>query len=122
MSGKNAPERHLKFVVPEGTAKVAYERDTKVSNAGTFTIQREDHTLGNVLRMQLHRDPAVLFAGYQIPHPLEHRLLVKVQTSDESSPGKAVDESLSDLQQEFQSLKKAFQDELAQHPDGLEIY
>ena len=64
----------------------------------------------------------MLFAGYQIPHPLEHRLLVKVQTSDESSPGKAVDESLSDLQQEFQSLKKAFQDELAQHPDGLEIY
>jgi len=111
----NAPERHTKFVVPEGLRKVSYERDTKVSNAGTFVVQREDHTLGNTLRMQLHRDPSVTFAGYQIPHPLEHCLKVKVQTTDESTPGKAVDEALSDLQQEFVTLKRALQDELAQH-------
>ena len=31
--------------------RVAYDRDMKVMNAATFTLQREDHTIGNVLRM-----------------------------------------------------------------------
>lgn len=30
--------------------RIAYERDTKVTNAGTFTLQREDHTIGNAVR------------------------------------------------------------------------
>jgi DNA-directed RNA polymerase II subunit RPB11 len=30
---------------------VAYKPDTKVANAGSFTIQREDHTVGNLVRM-----------------------------------------------------------------------
>lgn len=31
--------------------RIAFERDTKVSNAGTFILQREDHTIGNAVRM-----------------------------------------------------------------------
>lgn len=35
--------------------RVMYERDMKVMNAATFTVQREDHTIGNVIRMyELH--------------------------------------------------------------------
>lgn len=30
---------------------MAYERDMKVMNAATFTVEREDHTVGNVIRM-----------------------------------------------------------------------
>ncbi|KAG6628235.1 hypothetical protein CIPAW_14G001100 [Carya illinoinensis] len=60
----NAPDRYERFVVPEGTKKVSYERDTKIINAASFTVEREDHTIGNIIRMQLHRDPNVLFAGY----------------------------------------------------------
>uniref|UniRef100_A0A0E0E810 DNA-directed RNA polymerase RBP11-like dimerisation domain-containing protein n=1 Tax=Oryza meridionalis TaxID=40149 RepID=A0A0E0E810_9ORYZ len=56
---------------------VSYERDTKIVNAGSFTIEREDHTIGNILRMQLHRDPNVLFAGYKLPHPLQYKILVR---------------------------------------------
>ena len=33
------------------SCRVAYERDMKVMNAATFTVQREDHTIGNVIRM-----------------------------------------------------------------------
>ena len=29
------------FVIPEGTKKVSYERDTKIVNATSFTIERE---------------------------------------------------------------------------------
>ena len=37
-------------------------------------MQKEDHTLGNTVRMQLHRDPNVVFAGYQVPHPSDNRV------------------------------------------------
>jgi DNA-directed RNA polymerase subunit L len=42
-------------------------------------VQKEDHTLGNTVRMQLHRDPNVVFAGYQVPHPSDNRIVVKVR-------------------------------------------
>jgi hypothetical protein len=32
-------------------ARVSYERDTKIINAASFTVEREDHTIGNILRM-----------------------------------------------------------------------
>lgn len=76
----NAPDRYDKFVVPDDLAKVKYVKDPRVPNAATFIIQREDHTLGNILRMQLHRDPHVIFAGYKIPHPLQYQMEIKVQT------------------------------------------
>jgi len=47
----NQPSRADRFVLPEGERKLTFERDTKVENAGTFVLQREDHTLGNLLRM-----------------------------------------------------------------------
>ncbi|KAL9832086.1 putative DNA-directed RNA polymerase [Arabidopsis thaliana] len=78
----NAPERYERFVVPEGTKKVSYDRDTKIINAASFTVEREDHTIGNIVRMQLHRDENVLFAGYQLPHPLKYKIIVRVRSKD----------------------------------------
>ena len=75
----NQPSRAEKFVLPEGVRKLTFTRDTKVSNAGTFIVQKEDHTLGNPIRMQLHRDPNVVFAGYQVPHPSDNRIVIKVR-------------------------------------------
>ncbi|CAI0476074.1 unnamed protein product [Linum tenue] len=73
----NAPDRYERFVVPEGTKKVSYERDTKIINAASFIIEREEHTIGNILRMQLHLDENVLFAGYKLPHPLQYKIIVR---------------------------------------------
>lgn len=90
--------------------RVSYERDTKIINAASFTVEREDHTIGNILRMywfkiyfiynffsflkmfhpifintricrQLHRDENVLFAGYKLPHPLQYKIIIRVCTS-----------------------------------------
>ena len=55
------------------------KQDTKVPNASIFTINKEDHTLGNLIRHQLLKDPNVLFAGYKNPHPLEHKVVIRVQ-------------------------------------------
>lgn len=84
----NQPDRYERFVLPEHKKKLEYVADTKLENAGTYTVEREDHTLGNLVRMQLHRDPAVLFSGYRIPHPLEPRMLIKVQTTHTEDPAK----------------------------------
>mmetsp|Transcript_9414 Transcript_9414/g.10893 ORF Transcript_9414/g.10893 Transcript_9414/m.10893 type:complete len:115 (-) Transcript_9414:705-1049(-) len=108
----NAPDRSERFVVPDGLKKVQYNKDTKVTNAGQFMIQREDHTLGNLVRCQVHKDPNVIFAGYRLPHPLEHRMEIKIQTNDKSTPLKTVDKALTDLHTELEAVSKAFQEAL----------
>ncbi|KAL5983652.1 hypothetical protein ACLOJK_017742 [Asimina triloba] len=105
----NAPDRYERFVVPEGVKKVSYERDTKIINAASFTVEREDHTIGNILRMQLHRDPNVLFAGYKLPHPLQYKIIVRIHTTSQSSPMQAYDQAIKDLDKELDHLKSAFE-------------
>ena len=51
MSGVNAPERSESYRLADGERRVTYSKDTKIPNAGTFTINKEDHTVGNLLRM-----------------------------------------------------------------------
>ncbi|DAZ93898.1 TPA: hypothetical protein N0F65_004745 [Lagenidium giganteum] len=104
----NAPNRSDSYLLPEGAAKVKYEKDTKIPNAGRFTILREDHTIGNLVRMQLLRDPNVTFSGYQHPHPLVHDITVRVQTNDASSPVEALANCLDDLSTEFDEIAQKF--------------
>jgi DNA-directed RNA polymerase II subunit RPB11 len=113
----NQPDRYERFVLPEHAKKLEYVPDTKLENAGTYTIEREDHTLGNLVRMQLHRDPAVLFSGYRIPHPLEPRMLIKVQTTGQgpdNTPQAAFTRALHDLQVEVSHLRARMEMALAQ--------
>ncbi|CAI6355323.1 unnamed protein product [Macrosiphum euphorbiae] len=73
----NAPPTFEPFVLHDGEKKIVKELDTKVVNAAIFSIN-EDHTLGNMIRNQLLRDPNVLFAGYKLPHPLEHKFELRI--------------------------------------------
>mmetsp|Transcript_14231 Transcript_14231/g.30658 ORF Transcript_14231/g.30658 Transcript_14231/m.30658 type:complete len:121 (+) Transcript_14231:66-428(+) len=80
----NAPDRFEAVYLPDGVKKVEYIPDPHTANAATFKIEREDHTIGNLLRMQLLEDKDVVFAGYRQPHPLQHHIIVRIQTK--SSP------------------------------------
>ncbi|RUO96736.1 hypothetical protein BC936DRAFT_141539 [Jimgerdemannia flammicorona] len=125
----NAPERFELFVLPDGRKKVSMTPDTKLLNAATFMIEREDHTLGNMLRMQLLKDPRVLFAGYKVPHPLEHNFMVRIQTIPGCSPGVALGDAVTELIQEIGALKnkleldvirqRAFEEAKASQGGGL---
>lgn len=83
--------------------------DTKLVNSGTFKLEREDHTMGNLLRMQLMRDKDVVFVGYRQPHPLEHHILLRVQTTTNPTgseerpylPTHAMQNALNDLHAEI---------------------
>eukprot|EP00475_Leptophrys_vorax_P024105 TRINITY_DN33159_c0_g1_i1.p3 TRINITY_DN33159_c0_g1~~TRINITY_DN33159_c0_g1_i1.p3 ORF type:complete len:121 (+),score=3.62 TRINITY_DN33159_c0_g1_i1:361-723(+) len=110
----NAPDRYERFVLPDGMRKVTYERDTRVLNAATLVIQREDHTIGNLVRMQLHRDPNVLFAGYRFPHPLKYEVHFKIQTTSQSSPQQAYNDAIGALDGEVLRLKAQFTEAVQQ--------
>ena len=88
---ENKPEVDEMFILPEadehlhgGSRRIHFEPDLKQDNSGTFTIWLEDHTVGHALRKQLLKNPHVLFAGYKVPHPLEHKMVMRVQVSKDS--------------------------------------
>ena len=108
-----------------------------VPNAVTLVIEREDHTVGNLLRMcvarrrvsraagvcalsrgrvcgrELLEDKEVLFSGYRVPHPLEPAIQLKVQTrSPNPGPVQVVDSALIALNAELKTFKDRFETEL----------
>jgi DNA-directed RNA polymerase II subunit RPB11 len=110
----NAPDRMNAIIVPEGMPKIAMEPDAKVPNAALFKIAREDHTVGNLMRMELFRDPKVKFSGYKHPHPLENDIIVRIQTAPGAeTPAAAFIGAASRLQREFKSMKTSFDAEIA---------
>ena len=91
--------------------KLAYLKDSKRPNAGTFVLSKEDHTIGNLVRLQLLRDKRVRFAGYRMPHPLIYDCHVRVETMDASStPQQVFESALADLHLELDHLDRCFND------------
>jgi len=82
--------------------------DEKVPDAAVFHIWLEDHTLGNILRMELLRNENVLFAGYKVPHPLDHMIELRVQTLPKSSPEMALRRAVLNLRTECKSMLDQF--------------
>ncbi|XP_057372718.1 DNA-directed RNA polymerase II subunit RPB11-like isoform X2 [Daphnia carinata] len=116
----NAPPSFESFLLFEGEKKIVVEQDTKVPNAAIFTVNKEDHTLGNMIRCQLLKDPNVLFAGYKQPHPLEHKFILRIQTSPSYSPQDALMNAITDLISELSLLEERFRDAVREKREGLE--
>jgi DNA-directed RNA polymerase II subunit RPB11 len=57
---------------------------------------------------QLLKDPQVLFAGYKVPHPLEHKFLLRIQTTADTTPSDALTSAITDLMAEFSLLEERF--------------
>jgi len=106
----NAPPTFESFILFDGEKKIEIAKDTKVPNAAIFTINKEDHTLGNLVRQQLLKDPQVLFAGYKVPHPLESKIQIRIQTTPDYSPQEALTNSITDLISEFSLLEERFKE------------
>jgi DNA-directed RNA polymerase II subunit RPB11 len=113
MSGINTPERAAAFTLDEdaGERKIEYSTDTKTTNAGTFRFNKEDHTVGNLLRLQLLRDPNVKFAGYIHPHPLINHIELKIHTTNSNvAPTEVLSNAIEDLGSETDHLMTQFQE------------
>ncbi|KAF5212276.1 putative DNA-directed RNA polymerase II subunit [Clavispora lusitaniae] len=109
----NAPDRFELFILPDGVDKIKIIPDTKVPNAAIIKIEREDHTLANLLRAQLAKDEKVLFAAYKVEHPLFANFVMRIQTEDDYTPREALKNACSSLISELDVLKTKFKDEWA---------
>ena len=79
MAGKEKIE-----IADEFKLKIIPDKEDSDFNC-TYTFQNEDHTLGNILRYTLMKDPNTLFCGYSIPHPSEDLMNVRLQTKEENT-------------------------------------
>eukprot|EP00501_MAST-03F_sp_TOSAG23-6_P000290 GSMAST32.ASY1.ANO1.297.1 assembled CDS len=107
----NAPDRLEAIVLDEeaGEKKITFTRDPGLANAATFTLLKEDHTLGNIIRMELLRDTENMFAGYKVPHPLVNDLEIKLQTkNDNYNPTDSFAHSLRNLRAEVIETQSKF--------------
>jgi hypothetical protein len=50
----------------------------------------------------------VLFAGYKVPHPLEHKFVLRIQTTSDYSPQEALMNSITDLISELSLFEERF--------------
>lgn len=57
---------------------------------------------------QLLKDPNVLFAGYKLPHPLEHKFVLRIQTTSVYSPQEALMNAITDLLSELSLFEERF--------------
>jgi DNA-directed RNA polymerase II subunit RPB11 len=46
----NAPDRFALFILGPEEKQVEFSEDTHIANAATITLNKEDHTLGNMIR------------------------------------------------------------------------
>ena len=84
-----------------GRKKVVLDvhRVSQDETALTATLSHEDHTLGNILRHTLMQRTEVTAAGYSIPHPLDAKMVLHLQTKDVHAVDALMDslEEIADL-------------------------
>jgi DNA-directed RNA polymerase II subunit RPB11 len=54
------------------------------------------------------KDPNVLFAGYKLPHPLEHKFILRIQTTSDYTPQDALMHAITDLLAELSLFEERF--------------
>jgi len=81
----------------------------------TFTINEEDHTLGNVLRFVLAKYPETEFVGYTIPHPTQHRIILRVQARPGHTAKELLIRALKDAKLIFETMKGSFGEAYLRH-------
>lgn len=107
----NAPDRFELFLLPEGESKLNIEPDTKAPNAVIITFEKEDHTLGNLIRAELLEDQRVLFAAYKVEHPLFARFKMRIQTVEGYDPKDALKNACNNIITKLAQLQSNFETE-----------
>eukprot|EP00834_Sanchytrium_tribonematis_P004190 NODE_191_length_13422_cov_1.451025.p12 type:complete len:105 gc:universal NODE_191_length_13422_cov_1.451025:640-326(-) len=83
------------------------EHDNKT--CATFSIENEDHTIGNLLRWMLMKDERVEFAAYSIPHPSDNRIHLRIQTAEHPA-SLVLDDAFTNLLQIVDHMETTWQE------------
>lgn len=61
---------------------------------------------------QLMLDTRVMFAGYKVPHPLEHNFIIKIQAQPGVRPEDCLNDAMTQLLGELRSMRSKFETEV----------
>ena len=81
----------------------------------TFTINHEDHTLANALRYLVMKNESVVFCGYTIPHPSEHKVNFRIQTNTKQTALQVLEKGLNDLNEQCGHVLDTFDGAIADY-------
>ncbi|XP_076029949.1 DNA-directed RNA polymerases I and III subunit RPAC2-like [Oratosquilla oratoria] len=83
----------------------------------TIIINDEDHTLGNTLKHVIIQNPAVQFCGYTVPHPMEKKIHVRIQSKDVPAM-EILRQGLIDLKAQAEDLREMIREEVKRHDEA----
>ena len=116
----------------EGDANIQEEFDTEAEKetfnietkqkqgdrtCATYCFKAEDHTLGNLLRFVLIKNPDVEFCGYSISHPSESDMNLRLQTTGKGS-NRVMQKGLKALKNVIDTTESKFNEELERFRAG----
>ncbi|KAK2498905.1 hypothetical protein MC885_010220 [Smutsia gigantea] len=117
----NAPPAFESFLLFEGEKKPQPSGKTPWLEAGSPKgIRLSPSQCPSLYLRQLLKDPQVLFAGYKVPHPLEHKIIIRVQTTPDYSPQEAFTNAITDLISELSLLEERFRVAIKDKQEGIE--
>ncbi len=104
----NNPARFESIVLPTDVKKIEIKKDDTKPNTALFKIEREDHTVGQLLVAKLQKEKSVTYAGYKCPHPLEHYFELRISTNGEQSAVEVFQSVLTSILTELKNFKEKF--------------
>lgn len=113
----NQPDRFALFILGAKEKRVEIIEDTHIANAATVVLNKEDHTMGNMLRHSVLAVPGVIFSGYRVPHPLEPRTVLKIQTDGSLTPIQALKQGCEKVISQIGQVRSDFRNQCALFED-----
>lgn len=112
----NVPDRYKSLIPDRRSADLLDVYKIGNANALEFHISYQDYTIGHILRKELLSMPQVTFAGMKTPHPLESKIVIRLQTkpsaflSDtiQATPENCFQSALTRITDSIDLIKKTF--------------
>ncbi|GAA5843623.1 hypothetical protein JCM11251_007134 [Rhodosporidiobolus azoricus] len=106
--------RHESAPVFGDKVSIVDNSQSEDGSQATYCILEEDHTMGNLLRYMLMKNPSVEFCGYSAPHPSEAKIHLRIQMYDGKKAKEALEQALDNIEQMAEVILEKYNDSLAQ--------
>ncbi|KRZ33416.1 Nicotinamide mononucleotide adenylyltransferase 1 [Trichinella pseudospiralis] len=101
--------------VEDQKIKISYPKGTCSPYCQSFTIEKEDHTLGVVLRFIISKYPEVRFCSYNVPHPMEDRIMLHIETDQSVLAVDVLKRGLKQASFIFETLKTKVEEAVSKY-------
>ncbi len=84
-------------------------------------IEGEDHTIGNLLSTVLQTLKGVNIAYYEVPHPLENKLIIYMDLDENVDPKEKLIEALQKIKEINEEFRKKYIEKIKEKNINIEI-